>query len=848
MREEEQMFTWNIQYISKTRLADALKQSVIDTERGDILIRIHTAIHNAQEAVDLAAFIKKIVPEAHIIGTSTSAVIHEGKLHMDQCLISVTQMTHASLKSVMLDLPEGSDDSDMSASLVCSKIKNALIDGDKGLMIAFFTDTYRDIKRFVDASNLLLPGIQMIGGVAVGNTFTGSANEQHGFVFDDKRWSDHALVAACINGDRFDSVSSVVTGVQVVDEEMEITEAEDNKILGIDGIKASEKYREGVGDEIIAKPELAFLFPLVYSAHHDVPFMFGYTEDGLRTNHNMDAGEKLKRGYIYDRKIIADNRRTFGLVEGFGMSETLFAYSCKDRFRIYPNSVLWELSIYENSNISGCLTEGEIGCIDGMNVFTNCAFVLSAAGESDSFQSFNPYVFSNSGVIEADNNQLIDYLMDFESKYASDASLPSNLKGFIRSCELKLLYSENEEILNVAALKMDIKLKGYDRVCIIDVLDTTRMNMVFSEQRIDATHKRFISKCNSYVTGKDYHLYLLDNWKIAIAAPSFMVSLQNFSEDMKALQRSLFETSEQYIAIVPVFCIINGCTVENLENVYNTARMEMLHKNIQFHVCEGDSEEIDEDKIRERYHMVNVINYALAHDKVIPYFQGIYDNEKKVIHHYEALIRLEDENGVVYYPGNFLDVARSFGLLYDELSKTMIRKVFDIFKDSGNKAVSINLGMRDIQNKEVTDLIFDFLATAKYPGNFIFEILENEDVDDYEMLIRFVEKIHKYGAFISIDDFGSGYSNLLHLASIPYDYIKIDGSIVRNCCSVQECENLIALISNWRNLSIRNIKIVGEFVENGDIQNKLVKYDIDFSQGYLFSVPSPELPDDKKEQ
>ena len=88
------MFTWNIQYISKTRLADALKQSVIDTERGDILIRIHTAIHNAEEAVDLAAFIKKIVPKAHIIGTSTSAVIHEGKLHMDQCLISVTQMTH----------------------------------------------------------------------------------------------------------------------------------------------------------------------------------------------------------------------------------------------------------------------------------------------------------------------------------------------------------------------------------------------------------------------------------------------------------------------------------------------------------------------------------------------------------------------------------------------------------------------------------------------------------------------------------------------------------------------------------------------------------------------------------
>ena len=175
-------------------------------------------------------------------------------------------------------------------------------------------------------------------------------------------------------------------------------------------------------------------------------------------------------------------------------------------------------------------------------------------------------------------------------------------------------------------------------------------------------------------------------------------------------------------------------------------------------------------------------------------------------------------------------------------------KVFDAFADNPDKAVSINLGMRDIENEEITEMIFGFLSTAKYPGNFIFEILENEDVDDYDLIVRFVNKIHKLGGYISIDDFGSGYSNLLHLASIPYDYIKIDGSIVKNCCTVQECENLIALISNWRKLSVRNIKIVGEFVENGDIQNKLEKYEIDFSQGYLFSVPSPEIPvDDGKE-
>jgi EAL domain-containing protein (putative c-di-GMP-specific phosphodiesterase class I) len=267
----------------------------------------------------------------------------------------------------------------------------------------------------------------------------------------------------------------------------------------------------------------------------------------------------------------------------------------------------------------------------------------------------------------------------------------------------------------------------------------------------------------------------------------------------------------------------------------------MLNKNIQFYVCDAGADKLDEESIRERYHMVNVINYAISHDKVIPYFQGIYDNKDNTIHHYESLMRLEDEKGNIYYPDSFLDVARSFGLLYDSLSIIMIKKVFERFKNSENESVSINLGIRDIKNKEIVECIYDFMSIVKNPGNFVFEILENEDVDDYDILVAFVDKIHELGGKISIDDFGSGYSNLQHILSINSDYIKIDGSIIKKCCNSKESENLIALISGWKNLSSRDIKIIAEFVENSDIQNKLTSYGVDYSQGYLFSKPSPEL-------
>ena len=149
--------------------------------------------------------------------------------------------------------------------------------------------------------------------------------------------------------------------------------------------------------------------------------------------------------------------------------------------------------------------------------------------------------------------------------------------------------------------------------------------------------------------------------------------------------------------------------------------------------------------------------------------------------------------------------------------------------------------MRDIRNAEMVSYIFDFLSTAEYPENFIFELLENEDIDDYNVMIDFVDKIHELGGKISIDDFGSGFSNLQHIINLHSDIVKIDGSIVKNCCINPGAENLIALISTWKGLSGSEIKIVAEFVENEAIQNKLLNYDIDFSQGYLFSKPSPDI-------
>lgn len=867
------MFTWNLQYISRARLAETISQLMLGTQRGDILVRIHTSIHKENEAVELAGFIKELIPNARIFGTSASATIMKGRLSQNQCVISITQMQTGTIRSAMIPVFDEETGRICDSDQVCEKMKS-VIGEDSKFALVFLTQKYSNVADLIETSNSYFPGVQMAGGLA------NLPHSNQGFVFDETGSSISSLMIASIGGDEFECMTSVATGVEMIGNEVLITDAFGPALLEVDSKNAMNSYSNSWNNKLDQNSKFKNLFPYVYADDPEIPVFIAlernksleelYPKDDpsyakayelhpdldtsekhdyICANHNIKVGKIAKRAFIYDRKIISDNRELYQRVESFEKAETIFGYTCILRSMIYNNCAKWELSAYENTNISGCVTFGEIAFVNGRNVYANCSFVVSVMGEAPATPEFNPFAFSRADSLVEDNMELLNFLMDIENKLESMNLMEEarNVSNFVRDCEFKLMYSDSEDIPNEAAMKMDIKINGYNRICFIDVSNVSSMKSVFPEKRIQLTYKSFIDKCMSYANRKHYRFYSIENWQVAIGAQSHMASLKAFVSDMETLQHQLFETKEETIAIVPAFCLLDDCNIDNIGPVYTLAKIEMAQKNVQFYVRDTEDDKPDDESIREHYHMVNVINYAIAHNGVIPYFQGIYDNNEKSIHHYESLMRLKDENGKIYYPGSFLEVARTFGLLYDSLSFTMIQSVFEKFKDIEDKSVSINLSFRDIKNKKLVEYIYDFLRRVKHPENFVFEILENEELDDYDLLIKFVDNIHDLGGKISIDDFGSGYSNLQHVASIHSDFLKIDGSIVRNCCNNQEAENLIALIAAWRQISSRNVKIIAEFVENEDIQNKLLHYAIDYSQGYLFSKPAPEMMEDKKD-
>lgn len=867
------MFTWNFQMISKSRLIEAFNQLKLNSINDDILIRIHTAAHEAEEAVELARYIKGLVPNAKIFGTSTSAIIINGKLVRDQCVVSVTQMNGGYVKTAKL--PTFNDDnSPLTVDELCSNVKDAVIDDNTKVLLTFLTVKYVDVNGFIDKCNDYFPGVVMTGGLADASGSNISELPDNTFVFDENGWTEKGIILAAIGGNNIESFAGAATGLETIGDDIEITDAFGSCILSFDGKDAATEYRRAVGEEIKNKPDLFALFPYAYSDEPTFPVFVTFMENvsiedifptdnplnkpfydshpdiyrGVRkevinANHSVKVGRKMKKAFIYDRKIISDNRTLFQRIEAFEKAETIFAYSCIVRSVIYSNCVQWELSAYENSNMSGCITYGEIVNINGKNKFVSGSFVITAMGEEPVTQVYNPYAFIYTEALAHDNEELLTYLTGVENrlKQNDDSVSADALKSFVRDIEMKILVSDKLGIPNLAALNIDMKTRGVDRLCIIDIFDIISMKTVYSDQHIQLTYKNYISKIESFVKNKNYEMYIVNNWRIAIGSKSYMTSLSEFTGHMESLQKMLFNNNEEFIPIIPIFVVINNCTVDNYMIAYNSSIVKMNHKNLQFYQCNATDNRLDEDDILEKYHMVNVINYAIENNKVVPHFHGIYDNHKKCINRYEALMRLEDENGRIYYPNSFLDVARSYGILYDRISFMMIKKVLKKFEKSKDFCVSINLGMRDIRNSEIVSYIYDFLSTVKNPGNFEFELLENEDIDDYNEMIRFVDKIHDLGGKIAIDDFGSGFSNLLHIISLNADCIKIDGSIVKNSCINEGAENMIALISTWKNLTNKNIDIVAEFVENEEIQQKLIDYNIEYSQGFLFSKPTPDI-------
>ena len=245
----------------------------------------------------------------------------------------------------------------------------------------------------------------------------------------------------------------------------------------------------------------------------------------------------------------------------------------------------------------------------------------------------------------------------------------------------------------------------------------------------------------------------------------------------------------------------------------------------------------DDDQFSKHIEWTKNLEDALSNNKIIPFFQAIKDVNTSKIDKYEVLARLE-KDGVIYTPDKFLNVARR-SRQYSKFTIMMIKNSFEFFSKKEGISFSINFSIEDMIDDNVTSYLFEQIEKYDIGHRFIVEILETEEIEDFNIVNDFVKELKKYDVKVAIDDFGSGFSNFTYISKLNIDFLKIDGSLVEdihiNKSSYKVVKNLNSFAHDM------GLQTIAEKVHCKEIEDLLYELKVDYVQGYHIGKPQKDL-------
>jgi len=230
-----------------------------------------------------------------------------------------------------------------------------------------------------------------------------------------------------------------------------------------------------------------------------------------------------------------------------------------------------------------------------------------------------------------------------------------------------------------------------------------------------------------------------------------------------------------------------------------------------------------------------ILKESIETNNVVGYYQPIVDVNSKVVK-YECLMRIIHDNQV-YTPYYFLEIAKKVKF-YPDLTKIIIDTAFKTIRKHRCR-ININLSIQDIINKDIINIIIEELEKDTIAHFVTFELLESESITDYERVISFINVVKSFGCKIAIDDFGSGYSNFSYLLRFKPDYIKIDGSLVKNIHTDKNSLLVTKTINDFAHSL--GMKTVAEYVHCKEIFDLLTDIGVDEYQGFYMYEPLEDV-------
>jgi EAL domain-containing protein (putative c-di-GMP-specific phosphodiesterase class I) len=252
------------------------------------------------------------------------------------------------------------------------------------------------------------------------------------------------------------------------------------------------------------------------------------------------------------------------------------------------------------------------------------------------------------------------------------------------------------------------------------------------------------------------------------------------------------------------------------------------------------------DKMTYRNSIEDVVRTAVKEKTFDVYYQPILSVADGSFSSAEALVRLRRPDTENYIsPEDFIPIAEKCGLI-QEIDDLVFEKVCSfIAKENlssyGIKTIEVNLSGNEVVDEQTHIRLINKMNKYHIPPKFInFEITETSYINNDEVFKENVTRLRESGSTISMDDFGSGYSNLLEILKMDYALVKMDKEFVWSCLDKNKPENMRMLDYTIKFLKDFGLHILAEGVETLDQAQILIEKGVEYLQGFYYSRPIPE--------
>ncbi len=243
----------------------------------------------------------------------------------------------------------------------------------------------------------------------------------------------------------------------------------------------------------------------------------------------------------------------------------------------------------------------------------------------------------------------------------------------------------------------------------------------------------------------------------------------------------------------------------------------------------------------KRIHWAKKLRDALDENRLVLFSQPVVRlKDQKMVHH-EILARIRDDDGKYILPEHFIGLSETLGMV-KEVDMRVLERLLWFMRDNGEAGKKVryfvNVSRVSIADQNWVQRVIRLLKNSGVdPGQLVFEITETAAMSQIDVTLEFIRKLKSMGCRFALDDFGTGFSSFYYLKRFEVDYLKIDGSFIRDLATDQGSRIFVKALNDLaREL---HKQVIAEGVETPEVTKLLVEMGTQFGQGRLFQEPQP---------